>query len=302
MDHIEEHWQRTQRLFHEVAAIAEPERTAILQARCEGDTALMDELRSLLRACESEEKHRDKIETSTPNDTRNSSVVGPYELDRLLGRGGMGAVYLAHRSDGQFHQQVAIKLIDMPVAGEFFRERFRQERQILAHLAHPFIARLLGGGVTESGELYLALEYVEGISISRYCAENHLTLRARLQLFLQVCYPSRPEAGQYPRRHRWHAPSTGLRYRQAAGTIPDRGRLRLDRIRLAVIHTAVCQPRAGAGRPCHDRLRHLLTRCPALCFGNRCSAVHPERVHHGRDAPRYLPGRSTQAEQRGAPS
>jgi serine/threonine protein kinase len=192
MDHIEEHWQRTQRLFHEVAAIAEPERTAILQARCEGDTALMDELRSLLRACESEEKHRDKIETSTPNDTRNSSVVGPYELDRLLGRGGMGAVYLAHRSDGQFHQQVAIKLIDMPVAGEFFRERFRQERQILAHLAHPFIARLLGGGVTESGELYLALEYVEGISISRYCAENHLTLRARLQLFLQVC-----EAVQY---------------------------------------------------------------------------------------------------------
>ena len=67
-------------------------------------------------------------------------------IDRLLGRGGMGAVYLAHRADGQFEQKVAIKLIDLPLATNLFRERFRQERQILAGLQHPYIARLLDGG------------------------------------------------------------------------------------------------------------------------------------------------------------
>jgi serine/threonine protein kinase len=189
MNQVEEHWQRTQRVFHEVAEVGEPERTAILEARCEGDTALMDELRSLLRACEAEESHRHDTAApkATPETTRETTQIGPYELDHLIGRGGMGAVYLAHRSDGQFHQQVAVKLIDIPVAGEFLRERFRQERQILALLSHPFIARLLGGGITQGGELYLALEYVEGISITQYCSENKLSLHARLKLFLQVC-------------------------------------------------------------------------------------------------------------------
>jgi len=72
-------------------------------------------------------------------------IVGHYQLDRLIGRGGMGAVYLAHRADGQFDQKVAIKLIDLPLATDLFRERFRQERQLLAGLQHPYIARLLDG-------------------------------------------------------------------------------------------------------------------------------------------------------------
>ncbi len=79
----------------------------------------------------------------------------------------MGSVYLAHRADGQFVQKIAIKLIDLPLTSNLFRERFRVERQILADLVHPFIARLLDGGMTETGEMYLAMEYVDGISIYR---------------------------------------------------------------------------------------------------------------------------------------
>jgi hypothetical protein len=99
----------------------------------------------------------------------------------------MGAVYLAHRADGQFEQKVAIKLIDLPLATDLFRERFRQERQILAGLQHPFIARLLDGGVTPEGDLYLVMEYVEGVPIHRFCEERRLSVPQRLALFSRVC-------------------------------------------------------------------------------------------------------------------
>jgi eukaryotic-like serine/threonine-protein kinase len=182
--------QRTEAIFHEVLAVPAEERPLILENRCAGDTALMDELRSLLRACEAEERLalRRSLEThAEAHAPAKGRWIGPYELDRLLGRGGMGAVYLANRVDGQFRQQVAIKLIDMPLATDLFRDRFRMERQILAGLVHSFIARLLDGGVSEDGDLYLAMEYVDGISIARYCRENRLSLRDRLLLFKNVC-------------------------------------------------------------------------------------------------------------------
>src|SRR4029077_17678154 len=80
--------------------------------------------------------------------------MGVYQIEKLLGRGGMGAVYLAHRADGEFNQKVAIKIIGLPLELEMLRERFRQERQILAGLNHPNITRLLDGGVTNEGQLY----------------------------------------------------------------------------------------------------------------------------------------------------
>jgi tetratricopeptide (TPR) repeat protein len=122
--------------------------------------------------------------------------VGPYAIDALLGQGGMGAVYLAHRADGQFEQQVAIKIIDMPLASDLFRERFRMERQILAGLSHPYIARLLDGGISDANELYLVMEYVDGISITRFCEQQQLTIAQRLRLFQKVC-----EAVQYAHQH-----------------------------------------------------------------------------------------------------
>ncbi len=180
-----EHWRRTEDIFHETLLLPEPTRTIILEARCGGDQTLMAELRSLLAACEAEQNHQQAQDHRSH--TSEPQRVGPYLLDRLLGRGGMGAVYLAHRDDGEFKQAVAIKIIDMPLATELFRERFRSERQILANLVHPYIARLLDGGVTPAGELYLAMEYVDGVSITAYCDAHQLSLEARLQLFRKVC-------------------------------------------------------------------------------------------------------------------
>lgn len=180
----------TQAIFHEACDAPLEERDSLLDSRCKGDTALMDELRSLLEACEAEKRLAERASFETRRRATASCEgrsIGPYELDKLLGRGGMGTVYLAHRIDGQFHQQVAIKLIDTFLATDLFRDGFRMERQILAGLVHPFIARLLDGGVSEDGDLYLAMEYVDGISIAAYCRQNRLSLRDRLLLFKNVC-------------------------------------------------------------------------------------------------------------------
>jgi eukaryotic-like serine/threonine-protein kinase len=178
---------RTEAIFHAVLGAAEGEREAVLEESCGGDTLLMAELRSLLAACEEEELLGAARADASRVAAAGGRWVGPYRIERLLGRGGMGAVYLAQRADGHFEQQVAIKVIDLPLATELFRERFRMERQILAGLNHPYIARLLDGGVSEEGELYLAMEYVDGVSIAKFCERNGLSPRSRLGLFAKVC-------------------------------------------------------------------------------------------------------------------
>ena len=122
-------------------------------------------------------------------------MLGSWRLLREIGSGGMGAVYLAERSDGHFDQHVAIKLIrGIPDSGTFLH--FARERQILARLQHPNIARLLDGGATPGGQPYLVMEYIEGVPIERYCAENSLDLGERLRLFQKVC-----EAVQFAHQH-----------------------------------------------------------------------------------------------------
>jgi len=111
-------------------------------------------------------------------------AFGPYQCDSILGSGGMGTVYRAHRSDGQFTQQVAIKVLRGSLRSDWFRQRFLLEREILARLNHPGIARLFDGGATAGGEPYLVMELVEGESIDRYC--RGLGVDARLRLILQV--------------------------------------------------------------------------------------------------------------------
>jgi serine/threonine protein kinase len=115
------------------------------------------------------------------------ATLGPYVLERELGAGGMGEVWLAHRADGVVTAPAALKLLHAHLAQSGVRERFMREGRILGQLAHPNIARLLDAGLSESGQPYLALEYVEGLPLDRWCHDQHLEIDARVKLFLQVC-------------------------------------------------------------------------------------------------------------------
>lgn len=190
MNKSTESFLRLEAIFHEAQDAPEHLRPGLIEFRANGDPSMVAEIWSLLKACEEAEQvaASRRIDAHTGRERAAAPRrIGPYMLDQLLGRGGMGAVHLAHRADGQFEQKVAIKLIDLPLATDLFRERFRQERQILAGLQHPYIAHLLDGGVTEDGDPYLVMEYVDGRPIHRFCEEQHLPLRQRIDLFLRVC-------------------------------------------------------------------------------------------------------------------
>jgi serine/threonine protein kinase/tetratricopeptide (TPR) repeat protein len=118
---------------------------------------------------------------------RIGSRLGPYRLIELIGRGGMGEVYQAERADDHYRSRVAIKLVRVDHDASRVAWRFRSERQILAQLEHPNIARLIDGGATEEGVPYLVMELIAGQSIDLYCEERHLTVEQRVRLFLQVC-------------------------------------------------------------------------------------------------------------------
>ena len=113
--------------------------------------------------------------------------VGPYRVIQELGRGGMGIVYRAERADGEFAQVVALKLVRRGVDGDDTTVRFRRERQILARLEHPSIARLLDGGLHTDGRPYFAMELVDGEPITTYCDRRHLSIDRRVRLFCRVC-------------------------------------------------------------------------------------------------------------------
>lgn len=136
------------------------------------------------------ERDMSRTVANAPPDTDElpaGCMVGRYRIVRLLGRGGMGAVYLAERADREFDQRVALKLVGRAVPGGTLALRFRAERQILAQLNHPNIARLLDGGAGEDGAPYLAMEYVEGERIDAYCDARRLSVREQLRLFQQAC-------------------------------------------------------------------------------------------------------------------
>jgi serine/threonine protein kinase/tetratricopeptide (TPR) repeat protein len=190
-------WQRVEELFHSALQQPESERETWLASQTGFDPAVYDEVRSLLAA----DRRHGELSAPTPATGQDARAgddsgdelpeagqrFGPYRTERLLGSGGMGAVYLARRADGQFDQTVALKVMAPHLAGEEFARSFRNERQLLAALAHPNIARLLDGGVAPGGGPYLVMEYVEGQLWNRYCADRKLPVEARIRLFLQVC-------------------------------------------------------------------------------------------------------------------
>ncbi len=180
-----ERWRTTEEILVAAWDVPLAERDQFLEERCAGDDTLLAEVRTLLAAAEQLKGWEAPPEEPLSN--QPGRRIGPFELERLIGRGGMGAVYLAHRVDGQFEQKVAIKVIGLPFEIESFRERFRRERQILAGLNHPNITRLLDGGVTPDGELFLAMEYVNGIPLIEYCQQPGRSIAERLRIFRQIC-------------------------------------------------------------------------------------------------------------------
>jgi serine/threonine protein kinase len=181
-------FSRLEELFDQALSLPQQDRETYLLDTCAGDTDLLARLRALLAAHEDEEQVSDlHRQTQKEENTFQGRRLGPYELESLLGRGGMGAVYLAHRADGQYESKVAIKVVDLPLATDAFYDRFKQERQILARLTHPHIARLLDGGVSEDGILFLVMEHVEGTRIDDYCRSHKMTADAKLRLFVAVC-------------------------------------------------------------------------------------------------------------------
>lgn len=188
-----ERWQKIQRILDEAIDCTVVDRPRWLAEACSGDRQLQSEVESFLA-------HEDRLEgfiekpalaAMKPAPKSRDKLapghrVGPYRLVRRLGQGGMGVVYLAERVE-EFEQRVALKLIRRGLAGSHILRRFHAERQILARLEHPNIARLLDGGTSEEGLPYFAMELIEGEPIDVYCEEHRLDTRKRLELFLQVC-------------------------------------------------------------------------------------------------------------------
>jgi tetratricopeptide (TPR) repeat protein len=190
---VERH-RRLRELFHATVELTPAERDRLFAAWPEPDDGLAAELRSLLAAHDTAGDFvADGLAAHQREMAREvgASLVGrrlgPYVLERLLGRGGMGAVYLGQRADDAFRHQVAIKLVRPELASPELLRRFRAERQTLASLSHPNIARLLDGGTTEDGLPFLVMEYVAGVPVEQHCDTHRLDLRARLELFGTIC-------------------------------------------------------------------------------------------------------------------
>ena len=193
------HWHEVQSLLDAALDLPSTERDAFLRRACGRRTSVHAEVTALLRACDESAHFLAEPVGSVagallaqsppvPATDLTGARVGSYRIVREAGRGGMGLVFVAERADGEYEKRVALKLVTpRPGLEQFSIHRFREERQILASLEHPGIARMLDGGVTENGTPWFAMELVEGAPIDEHCSRHELGMRARLELFLQVC-------------------------------------------------------------------------------------------------------------------
>lgn len=179
---------RALELFDALVDLAPDARAGELEKLKTEDAALHARVVSLLEAdARGGVLEKTVLSLLAPTEEAVPSRIGPWRITGVAGRGGMGAVYEGARDDGQFQQRAALKLIRLGMDTPQLRARFLRERQILAGLQHPHIATLLDGGVTDTGAPYFAMERVEGQPIDAWCDEKKLSLRARVELFLQVC-------------------------------------------------------------------------------------------------------------------
>ena len=201
-------WQRIDTLLAEALDRPAEERTAYLRAACGHDRRLYDEVAGLLGEADAAARALGESAASfaepllapdaasVPEALPPGARVGPYRVEGELGRGGMGVVYRARRADGVFDKAVALKLVKRGMDTDEVLRRFQRERQVLASLDHPGIARLLDGGAAADGRPFLVMELAEGEPVTDYAAHRHLGLGARVELFVQVC-----EAVRHAHRH-----------------------------------------------------------------------------------------------------
>jgi len=193
-------WDRVEGLFLSAADLPPREQEQFLEHACSGDTELRQEVESLLRSdlksgagisAAVEREAALLIDSPFPGER-----LGAYRVLREIGRGGMGAVYLAARDDDQYRKHVAIKVVKRGMDTDAVLTRFRYERQILADLDHPYIAHVLDGGTTKDGRPFFVMEYVQGQTVTEYSRQAALDINARCRLFLRIC-----EAVSYAHRN-----------------------------------------------------------------------------------------------------
>jgi len=242
-------WDRVEAIFHDLADLPDDdERQRQMRDACGGDPALIAEVCSLL---EGDRVVRDSASGGEPH---TGLKLGAFTITRLIARGGMASVYEGRRDDGEFTQRVAVKIMDLRLSDPALVAQFKAERQILAGLEHPSVTRLVDGGVTDRGEPYLVMEFVDGVPFDRYCDEQQLTVPARLALFTQVC-----DAVAYAHRalvlHRDLKPANILVTREGRVKVVDFGTAtllqpdRLATISLAPLTPAYASPEQLTGRP-----------------------------------------------------
>jgi len=194
-----ERWQQIEAIFNEALDLDGAERAKFLRKSTGKDADLRAEVEKLISQFDEasgfiEQPLYDSGKTGFlssllddgDEDPMVGTVLGNYQIEREIGRGGMGAVYEARRSDGEFRLRVALKVVKRGVDTDFILRRFRNERQILAALDHPFITRLIDGGTTPDGRPYFVMDYIDGLPLYRYCDKNRLSIEERLQLFCRV--------------------------------------------------------------------------------------------------------------------
>jgi serine/threonine-protein kinase len=189
-----EKWLEVKEIFNAAHDLPPDKRQSFLAEKCPDDE-LRAEVEALLASAKEAESFIEapaltRVANLVTAEKRASHVgkqIGAYKIEREIGRGGMGAVYLARRADQEFDKKVAIKLIKRGFDTEEIISRFRHERQILAALEHPNITRLIDGGSTDDGLPFLVMDYVEGLPLNKFCGAQKVSLEDRLDIFLQIC-------------------------------------------------------------------------------------------------------------------
>lgn len=194
-------WEKVETIIDEILQLPEDQQETYIEKRCSDDEQTMTEVIDLLHAIRESEgwledsyQFRDSLlnelandfELKTSQQSFIGSKIGSYTIRKKIGEGGMGAVFLGERSDGDFEHQVAIKIVRQGFTIGENIQRFRREQKILAGMNHPGIARLFDGGVTDDGSPYIIMEYVDGMPITEYCKQQNCTIDDKLSLFIQV--------------------------------------------------------------------------------------------------------------------